>query len=134
MTNEPSSPRDRDAEPGAQPEPDGNTISPLPGEHGIPNVATRQRISMSKKGLLAVTLLIASLIAVAAFTIQRFTSSGKSADEAESKLMRDKPTAASSEPRKLEMPPAPTASAAVATAPRIPALTPTSDELAEPWS
>jgi len=134
MTNEPSTPRGRDAEPGAQPEPDGNTISPLPGEHGIPNVATRQRMSMSKKGLLAVTLLIGSLIAVAAFTIQRFTSSGKNADEAESKLMRDKPTAASSEPRKLEMPPAPTAtaSAAVATAPRIPALTPTADELAEP--
>ncbi len=132
MTNEPSAPRDRDAEPGGQPEPDGNTISPLPGEHGIPNVATRQRVSMSKKGLLAVTLLIGTLIAVAAFTIQRFTSSGKNADEAESKLMRDKPTAASSEPRKLEMPPAPTASATVAAAPRIPALTPSADELAEP--
>ena len=33
---------------------DGNTISPLPGEPGIPNVAARQRVSMSKKGLLAV--------------------------------------------------------------------------------
>jgi type IV secretion system protein VirB10 len=46
--------------------------------------------------------------------------------------VKDKPTAATSEPRKLEMPPAPTASAAVATAPRIPALTPTADDLAEP--
>ena len=111
---------------------DGNTISPLPGEPGIPNVAARQRISMSKKGLLAVALLIGSLVAVAAFTIQRFSASGKKADEAESKLVKDKPTAATSEPRRLEMPPAPTASAAVATAPRIPALTPTADELAEP--
>ena len=131
MTHDPNDPRDRDPELGAQPEPDGNTIAPLPGEHGIPNVAVRQRISMSKKGLLAVALLVGSLVAVAAFTIQRFSSSGKKADE-ESRLVRDKPTAATSEPRKLEMPPAPTASAAVAAAPRIPALTPTADDLAEP--
>ena len=131
MTHDPNDPRDRDPELGAQPEPDGNTIAPLPGEHGIPNVAARQRISMSRKGLLAVALLVGSLVAVAAFTIQRFSSSGKKADE-ESKLVRDKPTAATSEPRKLEMPPAPTASAAVAAAPRIPALTPTADDLAEP--
>lgn len=109
-----------------------NSISPLPGEPGIPNVAARQRVSMSKKGLLAVALLIGSLVAVAAFTVQRVSASGKKADEAESKLVKDKPTAATSEPRRLEMPPAPTASAAVATAPRIPALTPAGDELAEP--
>ncbi|WP_428424424.1 type IV secretion system protein VirB10 [Methylibium sp.] len=131
MTHNPNDPRDRDPELAAHPEPDGNTIAPLPGEHGIPNVAARRRISMSKKGLLAVALLIGSLMAVAAFTVQRFASSGKKADE-ESKLVRDKPTAATSEPRKLEMPPAPTASAAVAAAPRIPALTPTADDLAEP--
>jgi type IV secretion system protein VirB9 len=117
---------------GAEPAADGNTISPLPGEPGIPNVATRQRMAVSTKGLLAVVLLIGSLVAVAAFAIQRFSASGKSADEAESKLVKDKPTAATSEPRKLEMPPAPAASAAVATAPRIPALTPTADDLAEP--
>ena len=117
---------------GPEPEADGNTISPLPGEPGIPNVATRQRMAVSTKGLLAVVLLIGSLVAVAAFAIQRFSASGKSADEAESKLMKDKPTAATSEPRKLEMPPAPAATAAVTTAPRIPALTPTADELAEP--
>ncbi len=124
-------PRDRDSELGADPAADSNTISPLPGEPGIPNVAARQHISMSKKGLLAVLLLVSSLVAVSAFTIQRFSASGKKADE-ESKLVKDKPTAATSEPRRLEMPPAPTASAAVATAPRIPALTPTADDLAEP--
>jgi type IV secretion system protein VirB10 len=124
-------PRDRDFDLGADAAADGNTISPLPGEPGIPNVAARQRISMSKKGLLAVLLLIGSLVAVAAFTIQRFSASGKKADE-ESKLVKDKPTAATSEPRRLEMTPAPTASAAVAAAPRIPALTPTADDLAEP--
>jgi type IV secretion system protein VirB10 len=124
-------PRDRDPDPGAETAADGNTISPLPGEPGIPNVAARQRISMSRKGLLAVLLLIGSLVAVAAFTIQRFSASGKKADE-ESKLVKDKPTAATSEPRRLEMPSAPTAGAAVATAPRIPALTPSAEDLAEP--
>ena len=131
MTQDPRDPRDGDPDLGADPAADGNTISPLPGEPGIPNVAARQRISMSKKGLLAVLLLIGSLVAVAAFTIQRFSASGKKADE-ESKLVKDKPTAATSEPRRLEMPPAPTASAALAAAPRIPALTPTADDLAEP--
>jgi len=125
-------PRDHEPSLGADGAPDGNSISPLPGEPGIPNVAARQRVSMSKKGLLAVALLIGSMVAVAAYTVQRVSASGKKADEAESKLVKDKPTAATSETRRLEMPPAPTASAAVATAPRIPALTPTAEELAEP--
>lgn len=133
MTHDPHEPRDRGPNVGPEPEADGNTISPLPGEPGIPNVATRQRMAVSTKGLLAVVLLIGSLVAVAAaFAIQRFSASGKSADEAASKLVKDKPTAATSEPRKLEMPPAPAATAAVTTAPRIPALTPTADEVAEP--
>jgi type IV secretion system protein VirB10 len=132
MTQDPRDPRDGDPDPGADSAADGNTISPLPGEPGIPNVAARQRISMSKKGLLAVLLLVGSLVAVAAFTVQRVSASGKKADEAESKLVKDKPTAATAEPRRLEMPPSPAASAAVATAPRIPALMPTSEELAEP--
>jgi type IV secretion system protein VirB10 len=118
----------------ADPIRDANTISPLPGEPGIPNVTFRHRISISRKGLLAVALFLGGLVAVAAFTIHRFAASGKNADEAEAKLVRDKPAAASAEPRKLEMPTAGAgaASAAVATAVRIPALTPTADELAEP--
>ena len=108
---------------------DGNSISPLPGEPGIPNVAARPRGSTSKKGLLAVGLLILSLVAVSAFSIQRFSSSGKKADDGESKRVSDRPTAATAEPRKLEMPPPPTASAP---APRIPALVPTAAEAAEP--
>ena len=132
MKHDPDEPRDSQPHAGSEPEADSNTISPLPGEPGIPNVATRQRMAVSTKGLLAVVLLIGSLVAVAAFAIQRFSASGKSANAAESKLVKDKPTAATSEPRKLDMPPTPTASAAVATPPRIPALTPTADELAEP--
>ena len=107
---------------------DGNSISPLPGEPGIPNVAARPRGSMSKKGLLAVGLLILSLVAVSAFSIQRFASSGKKGDDAESKRVSDRPSAATAEPRRLDMPP-PTASAP---APRIPALVPTAAEAAEP--
>ena len=73
---------------------DGNAISPLPGEPGIPNVAQRSRSPMSKKGLLAVGLLILSLVAVSAFSIQRFASSGKKVDDGESKRVGDRPTAA----------------------------------------
>ncbi len=115
-----------------RPDCDGNTIAPLPGEPGIPNVAERSRSPMSKKGLLAVALLILSLVAVSAFSIQRFTSSGKKADDGESKRVSDRPTAATSEPRKLEMPAARSASAVAAVSPRIPALVPTAEETAEP--
>lgn len=117
---------------GANPETDDSTIAPLPGEPGIPDVAARQRASMSRKGLLAVVLLIGSLIAVAAFSIQRAASGGKKADEAGSKLLRDKPTAATAEPRRLEIPLTPSANSPGVTAPRIPALMPTAEELAEP--
>ncbi len=111
---------------------DNDTISPLPGEPGIPNVAARPRGTMSKKGLLAVGLLILSLVAVSAFSIQRFTSSGKKADDGESKRVSDRPSAATADPRKLEMPTAPAASTAIAVSPRIPALVPTDEEAAEP--
>jgi len=132
MTSDPNERRDRDPELAAGQDGGGDTITPLPGEPGIPNVATRQRMAMSKKGLLAGVLLIGTVVVAAGVTIQSFVSSGKKGDEADSKLVRDKPAAASAEPRRLEMPSAPTASAAVATGPRIPALTPTADEMAEP--
>ena len=126
-------PNDRDSEVGTDAPADGNTISPLPGEPGIPNVATRQRLSLSKKGLLTVALLMGTAVAVAALTIQRFSASGKKVDPA-SKLMQDKPAAATGEPRPLDLPASPVGGAALAAsvAPRIPALTPTADELAEP--
>ena len=121
--NERPEPRE---EPGAGAEHDGNTIAPLPGEPGIPNVAERSRSPMSKKGLLAVGLLILSLVAVSAFSIQRFASSGKKADDGESKRVGDRPTAATAEPRRLDM------TAAPASSPRIPALVPTAQEIADP--
>ena len=111
-----------------KPDDDTNTIAPLPGEPGIPDVAQRPRSPMSKKGLLAVALLIFSLVAVAAFSIQRFAMSGKKADDEMSKRVSDKPAAASGEPRRLAMPAAFAASAAGAAPPRIPALVPTAEE------
>lgn len=112
-------------------EDDANTIAPLPGEAGIPNVAERPRLSVSKKGLLAVGLLVLSLIVVAAFTIQRFAASGKKSDD-DSKRVGDRPMAASTEPRRLELPTFTAAAAGGPGAPRVPAIVPTADEVAEP--
>lgn len=61
-----------------RPDDDPNSIAPLPGEPGIPNVAERQRLAVSKKGLLALGLFVLTLIVIAAFTIQKFAASGKS--------------------------------------------------------
>ena len=105
---------------------DDTAMAPLPGEPGIPNVAERSRSPMSKKGLLAVGLLVLSLVAVSAFSIQRFASSGKKTDEGESKRVSDRPTAATTEPRRLDM------TATAASSPRIPALVPTAQEVADP--
>ena len=108
-------------------ETDGNTITPLPGEAGIPNVAARQRVSWSAKGLLAVALLMLSLIAVSAFSIHRFAASGHDADKEASKLAHDLPSAATTEPRRLDM-----AVVTPPSSPRIPALLPTANEVVEP--
>jgi type IV secretion system protein VirB11 len=114
-----------------QPE-DASAISPLPGEAGIPNVAERQRLSISKKGLLAVSLLLLSLVVVAAFTIQRFASSGKKPEDEASKLVSNRPAATSTEPRRLEVPLPAAAASTPAANPRIPAIVPTAEEMAEP--
>ena len=129
MNDKPATP---DANP-SQRDPDGNTMEPLPGEPGIPNVAQRSRTPMSKKGLLAVGLLIASLVAVSAVSLQRFAASGKAPDDASSTRVGDRPSAAGAEPRRLEMPSAP-ASAPSGPSPgvRIPQLVPTAEESAEP--
>jgi type IV secretion system protein VirB10 len=114
-------------------EEDPSAIAPLPGEAGIPNVAERPRLAVSKKGLLALGLFVLTLIVIAGFTIQKFAASGKKPDE-ESKRVSDRPTAATAEPRRLDMPMIATAAASTPAAggPRIPAIVPTADELAEP--
>jgi type IV secretion system protein VirB10 len=122
-------------EPAADDDADAKTLAPLPGEAGIPNVAARPRMQMSKKGLLAVGLLILSLAAVSAFSIQRFVNSGKKVDDGNGKGAVDRPSAATVEPRKLDVPVLQASKAASAAAPttlRVPALLPSTDDAAEP--
>lgn len=118
--------------PDNRPDEDPNSIAALPGEAGIPNVTERQRLVVSKKGLLALGLFVLTLIVIAGFTIQKFAASGKKPDE-ESKRVSDRPTAATAEPRRLEMPVVATAAASTpAASARIPAIVPTAEEMAEP--
>jgi type IV secretion system protein VirB10 len=101
----------------------GNTITPLPGEPGIPNVATSQPFAWSIKGLLAVALLMLGLVGLSAFSIQRYAASGQDDDDETSKLQRNRPSAASAGTRRLDM--------ALPPAPRVPALLP-APEVVEP--
>lgn len=129
MNDKPVTPGDHAAER----DPSGDKLEPLPGEPGIPDVARPTRVPVSKKGLLAVGLLIASLVAVSALSLQRFATSGRNPDDAASTRVGDKPAAAGTAPRRLEMPSAPaSAVSAPSQGPHIPQLVPTAEETAEP--
>lgn len=110
---------------------DSNTISALDGEPGIPNVATPQPMSISRKGLAALLLLTSLLLGLLAFGIHSFALSGKQDQADERVRIGDKPTSASAEPRKLEIAAAASAPAANP-GPRVPALLPDGEERAEP--
>jgi len=117
----------------SEPDRSGDKLQPLPGEPGIPNVARPARVPVSKKGLLAVGLLVASLVAVSAIWLQRLAMSGRNPDDEASTRVGDRPAAAGTAPRRLEMPSAPaSAASAPSQGPRIPQLVPTADEVAEP--
>ncbi len=120
-------------------DPSAKGLAPLPGEAGIPNVAAPRRASVSKKGLLAVVLLIGSLVAVSAYSLHRFVNSSRPSSGSAEVLTRDKPTAATADPRRLDMPApearrpdAPASHAASAPTPVIPLIIPTPEEEAEP--
>jgi type IV secretion system protein VirB10 len=106
-----------------------NTITPLEGETGIPNVARPKGVTVSRKGILAVGLLALSLVAVSAISINKALSSRKDADDA-SKRMGDRPAAAAGDARRLDMTLPPAASAPASRL--IPAIVPTPEERAEP--
>jgi len=125
-----------DAGPGAT-EPNGidrNAVSHEPDEMGLPDVAATQRQPVSKKALFAVALLILSLVFASALAIQRLTAKAAASHKDDDKMVRDRPAAATAEPRRLDLGAATTgaASGPSAAAPRIPALVPTEDERAEP--
>jgi type IV secretion system protein VirB10 len=111
---------------------DGGRLEPLPGELGIPNVAAPIRPAWSTKGMVAVALLVGSLIAVSAFSIQRFASGGSVPDE-EARQPRNRPAAATTQARLIDMPavPSPT-SAPSPLAARIPAIEPQPGDPVEP--
>jgi type IV secretion system protein VirB10 len=106
----------------------------LQGEPGIPNVAQARPIMVSKRRLLAVAVVIVAIVAWMTHAVEQRLGGGKKPEDVESKHAADRPAAASTDPRRLDMP-APTvaAAASAAAAPtRIPALIPTADELADP--
>lgn len=122
---EPNAPRD---------DQDPDALDPLPGEAGIPPVGSKPRRRWSRKGIVALVLLLAAIGGVIAVTVSRFSTSGDADPEAHRRA-GERPAATTAEPRRLEMPalPFPAASAA-ASAPlhRIPAIEPTDEERAEP--
>lgn len=101
---------------------DGNTITPLPGEPGIPQVTATRSTNWSRKGALGLGMMVLTLVLFAGFAINRYFTSGPAIDQ-DAKLVRDKPSAASAGTRALDMTAPP--------APRVPALLPTT-EVAEP--
>lgn len=109
-----------------------DTLSPLPGELGIPHVVAPPPMSISKKGLIAVGLLCASLVAVTATGIQRLLPTGKKNAGEDSKQLHNKPTAAAAEPRKLEMPTLTSTTMAPTPTIRVPAIAPIEDDPSEP--
>jgi type IV secretion system protein VirB10 len=97
------------------PEPDeGNTLRPLAGEAGIPQVAERAPLEWSRKGLLSTVLMGCMVVVFAGFSVQRCSATDPPTTD--TSPMRDRPLAASSTPRKLDLTPP--------TTPRVPALLP----------
>ncbi|MFM2056477.1 MAG: type secretory pathway, VirB10 component [Pseudomonadota bacterium] len=102
---------------------DGEALTALPGEAGIPSVTQARSRALDLKALLAVGLMLASLAAVSGLWIHRaLQGNDKDADDV-GKRVAERPMAAATVPRKLDMAPA-TASSAVtaASGPLIPAI------------
>lgn len=123
---------DADSSAAGQAPTDANEISPLAGEPGIPDVAAPQRTPVSKKALLALGLFIVTLVISAALGLQRVALMLKKPDAQDRQAMSERPAAATAEARKLDMAPAASPPSGAAPAPRIPALVPTEEEMAEP--
>ena len=107
-----------------------NTVVALDGEPGIPSVTQPKAVSVSWKGVLAVALFAMTLIAVTAVSLNRAFSNPKGEDEASAKQAGQRPAAAATQPRKLDLTqPTATATAPVpASAPVVPAIVPTPEE------
>lgn len=101
----------------------GNTISPLPGEAGIPNVARRQPLNLSWKNISVIGLVVTMVAGMSGLYLYRFIDHKSDADKDKS-LLRDRPSAAGAGTRQLDM--------TQPVTPRVPALIPTPAEAADP--
>ena len=108
----------------SQPE-SGNTISPLPGEAGIPNVARRQPLYLSWKNISVIGLVVLMVTAMCVLYGYRYFADSGDAEKDKS-LLRDRPSAAGAGTRQLDM--------TQPVKPRVPALVPTPAEVADPIS
>lgn len=129
MTSQPRRQDDEDHDP--------TGLAPLPGEPGIPSVGAAQRKPRSWKTVAAPVFLVLSLAAVLAVAIQRFVASGQSPEPVEPHRVGERPSAASMQPRTLEVPAPPVPTPASSPAPagpgtRIPAIVPIPEDTAEP--
>lgn len=126
MSTDPLSPDAQDAH-------DVNTITPLDGEAGIPSVTQARPFSLSRKGIFTIALMALFLIGVLALGVNRALANHKKDTDDAGQRQADRPTAAATEPRKLDLTPAPTAKAPAPAGPLIPAITPLPDDAeAEP--
>jgi type IV secretion system protein VirB10 len=104
----------------------------LDGEPGIPNVAHRPGVTVSKRTL-GVVVGIISLLVFAVFTLFSQRGGATSPDEDHGKRPAQRPAAAATEAKRLEMPALPTlASGSAPPGVIIPALEPTAEERAAP--
>ncbi|MGM9428729.1 type IV secretion system protein VirB10 [Hydrogenophaga sp. MI9] len=105
------------------PQDSGNTISPLPGEAGVPNVARRQPLNLSWKNISVIGLVVTMVAGMSGLYLYRYIDHNSDAERDKS-LLRDRPSAAGAGTRQLDMT-QPAAS-------RVPALIPTPAEAADP--
>ena len=100
-------------------------MAALPGEPGIPGVARQAPGTVSIKGVVSVSALVLSVIAVAAFWIARIASHPGQADD-DATLTANRPTSATADPKKIDLTLSRPASSAVATTGPAP-VTPTTE-------
>ncbi len=81
---------------------DGNTIRPLPGEAGIPNVGRKQPITVSRKNVVVIGVVFLAIAGAAVAVMNQYFGGSGDADK-DSSLMRDRPSAAGAGTRPLDM-------------------------------
>ena len=108
-----------------------DSMTPLPGEAGLPEVAPRAKGELSTKGLLGAGMICAAVIAVLVPVTRHYFPSSRTTDADAAKQPADRPAAATTEARRLDMTRAAWASAS-APAHKIPAGVPTDLDAVDP--